>query len=76
MQHKKKNPTMQIHLYDQLCIDLLNKYGCLSSFVVMRNLKVTHEHAMRILKQICEDYVNVFQRSRTQIYICGREPKS
>jgi hypothetical protein len=60
-------------MYNQEHIDLLNKYGVLSSALLARKYKLSIVHACSILEAIVEDHENVVHKNKHQIFIEGRE---
>lgn len=60
-------------MYEQYHIDLLNEFGMLSVWVLMRRYKITKEDAKFILNCIIDDHENVYLMEGGMICIQGRE---
>jgi hypothetical protein len=61
-------------MYTQEHINLLNRFGVLSTALIARKDKCDIRHAKKILLAIVKDYENVHFRNECQIFIEGREP--
>lgn len=62
-------------MYTYEHIKFLNEFGVLSVSFLRKLDKITHNKAINILKDICEDYDNVYASKTNQICIEGREPE-
>jgi len=67
---------MDIVLYNKQHVEFLDEFGVLTSTMLMRKFKVTSLPTQEILKQLCNDFLNVYARTKDQICIEGREPIS
>jgi hypothetical protein len=69
MQHNTQNET----LYDPDDIAVLNHHGMLSASYFMAMYRVTRAQAIKMLRQIVNDHMNVYWRQSNWIIISGRE---
>lgn len=60
----------------QNSVKLLEKYGVLSSFVLMRKFKISCDEARIILSFLINNYDNVLWNGQDQVYIDGLLPET
>ncbi len=60
-------------MYTKEHIKLLNKYGALTSVLIAKKDRCSFENAIKVMKAIVEDHVNVYFKTDDQIFIAGRE---
>lgn len=56
-------------MYDEEDLKILNEYGRIGAGTLQRRHKISYDKAIKTLKKIVEDHINVFFLNEHQVYI-------